>query len=103
MEIKLNGIRPMFAHDVVVSTVFRAKDSGKNKKNIEKEAHSELLFVDLASRQVVSRVAVPFSVLESLPKVIENSVKKAKKELKSKDMPKQTKIETESVNKNYLG
>ncbi len=47
---------PLFAHDVVVSTVFRTKKDDNGK--IEKEAHSEMLFIDMATRQVVSRIAI---------------------------------------------
>jgi len=123
MDIKIGDVKPLFAHDVIISTVFRVKNPQKeNEKNIkrknksknikvkksksekvEKEAHSELLFLDMATRQVISRVALPFSVLESLPRVIEENIRKTKKELENTDFPKDPIIETGAHNKNYLG
>ncbi len=130
MDIKVGDVKPLFAHDVIISTVFRVKNNPQNNKQnnqdnkkskiknsklknsnskqkkiakIEKEAHSELLFLDMATRQVISRVALPFSVLESLPRVIEENIKKTKKELEKNELPKEHTIETLSQNKNYLG
>ena len=59
--------------------------------------------VDVVNRRVISRIALPTSVLEQLPKVITNSLKKVKKELESKEAPKKPKIETTSGGRNYLG
>jgi len=126
MDIKVGDVKPLFAHDVIISTVFRVKNPQKENEKlknitkiknklknskiknsklskIEKEAHSELLFLDMATRQVISRVALPFSLLESLPKVIEENIKKTKKELENNELPKDSKIETTAQNKNYLG
>lgn len=100
MDIKVAGVRPMFAHEIVISTMFRSKKDEKGK--VTKEADTEIIFVDMATKQVVSRVVVPMSVLESLPGTIENRIKEIKKELKSKELPKKPKIE-ESSSKNYLG
>jgi len=92
----------MFAHEVVVSTVFRTrKEDGKKK--VKKEADTELLFIDMATKQVVSRIVLPMSVLEALPETITESIKKVKKELKSKEIPKKPKVEVQSTSKNYLG
>ena len=124
MDIKVGDVKPLFAHDVIISTVFRVKNNPNNQKKesnvkkskiknskikksksekVEKEAHSELLFLDMATRQVISRVALPFSVLESLPRVIEENIRKTKKELEKNELPKDPIIETGAQNKNYLG
>lgn len=101
MDIKFSNTSPMFAHDVVISTVFKTKKDEKGK--IKKEAHSEMLFIDMTTRQVISRIVLPLSVLESLPGAITDSLKKVKQELKSKELPKKEKIESGSVNQNYFG
>ena len=100
VEIKIAGVRPMFAHEVLISTVFRSKKEEDGK--IKKEVDTEMIFVDMATKQVVSRVVIPLSVLESLPEVITKKISEIKKELKNKEMPKKPKIE-EISNKNYLG
>ena len=101
MEINLGSARPVFAHDVAISTIYK---TSKNKKGItKKEAHPELLFVDVIGKQAVARVALPFTVLEILPKLFEDNIKKIKTELKNKEMPEKQKVEIESTNASYLG
>ncbi len=101
MDINLGSARPVFAHDVVISTIYK---TNKTKKGtIKKEAHPELLFVDVIGKQAVARVALPFTVLEVLPQLLTDNIQKIKKELKSKEMPEKQKVEIESTNASYLG
>ncbi len=101
MDINLGGVRPMFAHDVAISTVYKTNKT-KNGK-IKKEAHTELLFVDMISKQAVARIVLPFTVLEVLPQLITDNIKRIKKELKNKEIPEKQKVEIESTNASYLG
>ena len=76
MDINLAGTRPLFAHDVVISTIYK---TNKTKRGaIKKEAHTELLFVDVMSKQAVARIALPFVVLEALPQLFTDNIKKIK-------------------------
>lgn len=101
MDINLGSARPIFAHDVIISTIYKTNKTKRGK--IKKEAHAELLFVDIISKQAVARIALPFTVLEALPQLFTDNIKKIKKELKSKEMPKKPKVEIESTNASYLG
>ncbi len=101
MEIKLGSARPLFAHDVMISTIY--KTSKTKKGNIKKEAHTELLFIDLLSKQAVARIVLPSNVLKVLPQLLNDNFKKVKKELKNKEMPKKEKVEINSTNASYLG
>jgi len=100
MEINLGNVPPIFAHDVALSTITKAK-KGANGKT-KKESFTELIFIDAVRKAALVRIILPTSVLEDLPKTIEDSLKKVKKELKSKDVPKQEKKETKSSG-SYLG
>jgi len=101
MDINLGRVRPTFAHDVIISTIYKTNKTKKGK--IKKEAHIELSFVDIISKQAVARIALPFTVIEALPRLFTDNIKKIKKELKSKEMPKKQKVEIESTNASYLG
>ena len=98
--IKIPNIPPVFAHDVAVSTLFRSQKDAKGK--IKNEAHHELLFIDLVTKQVISRITLPHKVFESLPKTIENALKKAKTQANKKQSSTSIKIEPTPI-KNYLG
>lgn len=100
MEINLGNVPPIFAHDVAMSTITKAKKE-KNGKT-KKESFTELVFVDAVRKAALVRVVLPMSVLEELPRIIEDNLKKIKKDLKSKDIPKQEKKETKTSG-SYLG
>ena len=101
MNISLGNIKAVFAHDVAISTIYKTNKTKRGK--IKKEAHIELLFIDVISKQAVARVALPFSIFETLPQLFTDNIKKIKKELKSKEMPKKQKVEIKSTNASYLG
>ena len=99
MEINLGNAIPLFAHDVGISMMTR---SNKNKNGKpKKEVFTELVFIDAMRKTALTRIILPMSVLETLPKTIEDHLKKRKKELKNKEMPKQ-KTEIKSTG-SYLG
>lgn len=101
MEIKLENTQPVFAHDVMISTIY--KTSKTKKGNIKKEAYTELMFLDIISKQAIARVVLPSNVLKILPHLLIDNLKKIKKELKNKEMPKKEKVEINSTNASYLG
>ena len=101
MDINLGSVRPIFAHDLIISTIYKTNKTKRG--NIKKEAHTELLFVDIVSKQAVARIALPFTVIEVLPQLFTDNIKKIKQELRSKEMPKKQKVEIESTNASYLG
>lgn len=99
MEINLGNTVPLFAHDVAISMLTRS-NKGKNGK-AKKEVFTELVFIDGMRKSAITRIVLPMSVLEQLPKTIEENLKKIKKEMKDKEMPKQ-KTETKTTG-SYLG
>jgi len=100
MELKLGPHPPMFAHEVAISTVFRVEKTKKGK--LKKESSTELIFFDGLRKQSVARIVLPLGTLKSLPKLIEDNVKKIQKELNNKDAPVKTKVETETTNASYV-
>ncbi len=101
MEINLGNTLPIFAHDVAMSTVSKAKKTKKG--NVKKESFTELVFIDAVRKSAIARIILPFSTLEALPKMINENIKKIKKELKDKTMPKEQKTETSKTASSYLG
>ncbi len=100
MEVNLGHIPPLFAHDVAMSTVTKAKKTKRGK--VKREAFTELVFIDAIRKSAIARIMLPFDTLEALPKMISENVKKIKKDLKNKEMPKQ-KTETTKPASSYLG
>ena len=49
-----------------------------------------------------TRIVLPFGTLKALPTLIQENVKKIKRELKNQELP-QKKVETKSTNASYLG
>lgn len=101
MEINLGHIPPLFAHDVAMSTVTKAKKTKKG--NVKKESFTELVFIDALRKTAIARIVLPKDTLEALPKMIEENLKKIKKELKDKEIPKEPKTETSKTASSYLG
>lgn len=100
MEINLGNTVPIFAHDVAMSTITKARKTKTGKA--KKEIHIELVFIDAVRKSAIARIVLPMSVLEELPKTIEDTLKKVKNELKDKEMPKQLKAEIKTTG-SYLG
>lgn len=92
---------PVFAHEVAISTIFRTEKTKKGR--VRKESCTELVFFDGIKKQAVARIVLPFGTLKALPFLIQENVKKIKKELKSKELPKKLKVETGSTNTSYVG
>ena len=90
---------PLFAHDVAISTVTKEIKSDDGK--IKKEFHVELVFIDAVRQAAITRMILPMSVLEGMPKLIEDNLKKIKKDLNSKKKHKEEKSETKK--NSYLG
>jgi hypothetical protein len=102
MEINLGNIPPIFAHDVAMSTVTKTKKTKRGK--IIKEAHTELVFIDAVRKAAIARIMLPMSVLEEIPKMIEDNLKKIKKDLKDKEMPDSKEEKTEiKTSESYFG
>jgi hypothetical protein len=102
MEINLGNIPPIFAHDVAMSTVTKTKKTKKGK--VKKEAHTELVFIDAVRKAAIARIMLPTSVLEEVPKMIEDNLKKIKKDLKDKEMPNSKEEKTEiKTSESYFG
>jgi hypoxanthine phosphoribosyltransferase len=101
MEINLGNTIPLFAHDVAMSTVTKAKKTKKGK--VKKESFTELVFIDGVRKTAIARIILPKDTLEALPKMIEENVKKIKKEMKDNEMPKDLKTETSKTASSYLG
>ena len=100
MEINLTKVKPLFAHDVAISASFKARKTGEE---IEKEANIELVFLDVKAKQAIARITLPLITVKDLPRLLNDTLEKIDKELKSKEMPKAKKIETKSTKANYLG
>ena len=100
MEINLGNTIPLFAHDVAMSTVTKAKKTKNGKA--KKESFTELVFIDAVRKSAIARIILPMSVLEGMPEMIEENLKKIKSDLKDKEMPKE-KEKVEIKNGSYLG
>ena len=68
-----------------MSTVTKSKETKKG--NARKESYTELVFIDAIRKTAIARIMLPMTVLESLPKMINDNLKKIKKDLKDKKMP----------------
>lgn len=101
MEINLGDKPPIFAHDVAISTIFRAEKTKKGK--LKKESCTELVFFDGVKKQAIARIILPFGTLKALPELIRENVKKIRKEIKSKDLPVKKRVETKGTDASYLG
>lgn len=95
MEINLGNVPPIFAHDVAMSTVTKTKKTKKG--NLKKEAFTELVFIDAVRKSALARIILPMSVLEELPRMISESVKKIKEDLRNKEEPKSMKENKEKT------
>lgn len=100
MEINLGNVPPIFAHDVAMSTITRTKKTKKGK--IVKESHTEMIFIDSVRKAALVRIVLPPGVLEEMPKMIEENLRKTSEELKNNEMPKEQKIETKTKG-SYFG
>lgn len=100
MEINLGHVPPIFAHDVAMSTITKSRKTKNGKA--KKESFTELVFIDAFKKQAIARIALPTSVLEEMPKMIQSNLKKMKKDLKDKELPKE-KTEIKTMNSSYLG
>ena len=100
MEINLGNTVPLFAHDVAMSTITKSKKTKKG--NAKKESYTELVFIDAVRKSAIARIILPMSVLEELPNTINDTLRKIKKELRDKEMPKESKTEIKTTG-SYLG
>lgn len=101
VNFDLNNEKILFAHDVLVSSMIKAEQDLKSGEII-KEPYIELAFVDFITKRAVARVTLPSTVLEKIPKLIQDTISKINEELKDKKLPTQ-KIETKLANASYLG
>lgn len=105
VEINLGNVPPIFAHDVAMSTITKVKKSKKG--NARKEAFTELIFIDAVRKSALARIILPMTVLEDLPRIIGENVKKIKEELRSKEPMKRKdekeKAEIKTLGGNYVG
>ena len=95
VEINLGNAIPIFAHDVAISTVTKMKKTKRG--NIKKEAYSELVFIDAVRKTALARIVLPMSVLEEMPQMISESIRKVKEDLRNKEIPKSLKDEKEKT------
>lgn len=101
MNIDLKDTKLIFAHDVLISNIFRTEKTKRG--TIKKEPFVELIFVDAIAKKAISRIMLPLRTLKTLPKLITDNLKRVNKELKNKEMPKQPKLETKNTNASYWG
>ena len=101
MEINLGNAIPIFAHDVAMSTMTKSKKTKNGKA--KKECYTELVFIDAMRKMALARIVLPMSVLETLPEMIEDNLRKIRADLKDREMPKEKeKVEIKKEN-SYLG
>jgi hypothetical protein len=104
VEINLGNAVPIFAHDVAMSTVTKVRKTKKG--NVKKEAYTELVFIDAVRKTALARIVLPMSVLEEMPAMISESVRKVKEDLRNKDVPKsmkEEKTEVKTTSGSYVG
>jgi hypothetical protein len=101
VDINFGNTIPIFAHDVIISTVTKA-NKGEDGK-VKKEIFNELVFIDSVRQSAIARIILPQSSLEGLPKMIEETINKNKKEMKKKEMPKEKEKSESKKENSYLG
>ena len=102
IEINLGNTVPLFAHDVAMSTI--TKEIKNKDGKMRKESYTELVFVDALRKSAITRIILPMSVLEEMPKLIEDNLKKIKKNLNSKPEKHSKEEKTETKKRDsYLG
>lgn len=101
MEISLKDVELKFAYDVGITATIRAEKTKRGA--IKKEICPELIFIDSIGKRIVSRIGISFGTLKIMSELINNNLKEFNKQLKSKEIPKQPKIETKSTDNSYLG
>ena len=91
---------PAFATNVALEADIKANQ--KNKK--EREAHVRLLFFDNKTKFTVAEVILSKLTAVELENGLRELIKKLDEALKKKELPKQEKIKTETVERpTYLG
>jgi|SRR3989344_1432101 len=91
---------PAFATNVALEADIKANQ--KNKK--EREAHVRLLFFDNKTKFTVAEVILSKLTAVELENGLKELIKKLDEALKKKELPKQEKIKTETVERpTYLG
>lgn len=95
-NIANSPIRPFFADEVVVAHTIRA---GKNSAGkVMKEAHLQLVFIDMTSQKPVDKIAITPITAMGLYKALGESLVKIEKELKSKKVEAtKKKVETDYI------
>jgi len=102
VNLDLKNAELKFAYDVGISATIRIEKTKRGA--IKKEIFPELVFIDTVGKSIVSRIVLPFRTLKAMSELLNNKLKEFDKQLKSKDIPKQPKIETKSTALNsYLG
>ena len=102
VNIDLRNTELKFAHDVILNAMIKAKKTKRGA--VKKEIFPELVFVDTTGKRVVSRITLSFETLKEMSEMINKNLKVLDKQLKSKNIPKQPKIETKSTaDSSYLG
>jgi len=108
VQVDVSRVIPIFADEVMVISRVKSKKSNDGK-NVVKEGHIELIFLDQISQppKAISRVVVSRHTAEGLTKILSDNLSKLDAELKSKKMPEQPKaVANTSTKRNdqaYLG
>lgn len=93
-NVMKSDVKPYFADDVVVVTPVKAIKDGKK---VRKEGHVVFIFMDMLSQQPITKVAVSKTTAESLKNVLVKVLAKMEKDLKSKEIPQQEALKTDST------
>ena len=88
-------VRPIYADEIVVAQTVK---TGKDEKGkVIKEGHVQLVFIDMTTQRPVDKVILSRLTAKGLYKALGDSIVKLEKELKSKKIEKNKKVETDYI------
>ena len=108
VQVDVSRVIPIFADEAMVVSRVKSK-KGNDSKNVIKEGHIELIFLDQLSQppKAISRVVISRYTAASLNSILSDNLSKLDAELKSKKMPEQPKkVEKQEIKRHdqaYLG
>lgn len=99
-NLKESKLQPIFSHEVIVSSMVKMVQT---KGGTEKEAQVLLIFVDMTNFQPVGKYVVSVSTAQGLVDALKTHLDNLQKQLKSKEVPKETVTPTVSKELSYIG
>lgn len=96
-----SSVTPIFADEVMVGTMVKAN---KESNDVRKEGQVRLNFIDMMRRQSVAEIVISPITARNLVRILQENLSKLEVDLKSKELPKQQKMEEKTTDTiSYIG